>query len=147
VSVEKTGRGPSIALLVLAALLGGWTFGILQETQDQSLVFFAGFLALAMALAALVSVLRPGGDAGFRQALKAVPLLVAAVLALSFGDFTAYALEIDFRTLDNYGSSMSWQADLAVTLTMAAIYGVLLGLVAALAAYILRRAVVRAGEA
>jgi hypothetical protein len=138
-------RKPSLVLLLAVALVGGLAFGVLQETQEQGMIFWL-FVVTAMALAAMSAVAGPGNDARFRAALKTVPLLIVAVLALSLGDFGAYALEIDDRSLDNYnaGVSMSWPSKLAATLVMGAIYGALLGLVTAMAAWMLRRVVVNA---
>jgi hypothetical protein len=61
----------------------------------------------------------------------------------------AYALEIDGRSLEGYndGVNMSWPAKLAATLLIGAIYGALLGLVAAMVAWMLRRAIVQARSA
>jgi hypothetical protein len=139
-------RVPLIALLSVS-LLGGLIFGIIQETQDEVLLFW-GFVVVAMALAALSAAAGPGRDARFKAALKTVPLLIVAVLALSVGDFGAYALEIDGRSVEGYseGLSMSWSSKLAATLIIGLIYGALLGLVAAMAAWMLRRALVQARE-
>jgi hypothetical protein len=138
-------RVPALKVLLGVSLIGGLVFGVIQETQGQALLFWS-FVVLSMCLAAAAAAFGPGKDATFRAALKTVPLLVVAVLALSFGDFGAYALEIDGRSLDGYneGVSMSWPSKLAATLLIGAVYGALLGLVAAMAAWMLRRALVRA---
>jgi hypothetical protein len=137
-------RVPLAALLSIS-LLGGIAFGVIQETQNQ-VVLFWGFVVVAMALAAVSVAAGPGRDARFPAALKAVPLLIVAVLALTLGDFGAYALEIDGRSVEGYsdGLSMSWSSKLAATLLIGMIYGALLGLVAAMAAWMLRRALVQA---
>jgi hypothetical protein len=147
-TVFDSARIPTWRVLVPVALVGGLAFGVLQETQNQSLLFWC-FIVLAMALAATSTAIGPGNDATFRAALKAVPLLIVAVLALSLGDFVAYALEIDGRSLEGYseGVSMSWSSKLAATLLMGALFGALLGLVAAMLAWMLRRAVVNARAA
>jgi hypothetical protein len=138
-------RIPVLKLAFAGALVGGLVFGVIQETQHQGILFWC-FVVVAMALAAASVAIGPGQEAKFRSALKAVPLLIVALLALSLGDFGAYALEIGDRTLEGYsdGTSMSWESKVAATLLIGAIYGALLGLVAAMAAWMLRRAVLQA---
>ena len=137
-------RLPSPRILLGLSMIGGLVFGVVQETQGQAALFWL-FVVLATCLAAAAAAVGPGRQAKFRTALKAVPLLVVAVLALSLGDFAAYALEIDGRTLSGYneGVSMSWQSKLAATLLIGAVYGALLGLVAAMAAWVVRRAFIQ----
>jgi len=72
-----------------------------------------------------------------------VPVLVTALAGLSVGDFTAYALEIDGRSLDNYSLSMAWQWNLLVTLVLAVLFGALLGFVAAMLSHTMRLAAER----
>jgi hypothetical protein len=148
VTAVPPARTPPLPVLITVAIVGGLSFGILQETQDMSILFWA-FVAIAMALAAASAVIRPGNDAKFLTALKTVPLLILAVLALTLGDFAAYALEIDGRDVQQYndGVAMSWPSKLAATLLIGAIYGTLLGLVAAMTAWMLRRAIVQARTA
>src|SRR2546421_273158 len=99
-------RRPAMPLIIAVAVLGGWAFGLLQETQDQGLVYWWSFVVLAMALGAAACLLPVGRDPRFVLALRAVPPLIAAVLALALGDFSAYLLHIGGRNLDNYSLTM-----------------------------------------
>src|SRR5207237_8032288 len=76
-------RRPAMPLIIAVAVLGGWAFGLLQETQDQGLVYWWSFVVLAMALGAAACLLPVGRDPRFVLALRAVPPLIAAVLALA----------------------------------------------------------------
>ena len=143
--VTPSGRErPAITALAVAAVSIGWVYGLAQETQDMGLAAWWAFVIGSIVAVAGVIAFRESSS--FRSKLWAVPVLVTALAGLSVGDFTAYALEIDGRSLDNYSLSMAWQWNLLVTLVLAVLFGALLGFVAAMLSHTMRLAVERSHE-
>ncbi len=135
--------GPSAALLIVAALAFGLSYGFLEETQELGMFAWWVFISTAVIGGAASVAYGNRSSEGFRHALKALPVLVAALVGLALGDFAAYALEIDGRSLDNYSVNLAWQTNLLVTLALAALFGSLLGLLASLLSHMLRRSMDR----
>jgi len=135
--------GPAALLLVVAALVVGWSYGFLEETQGFGMIAWWVFISTAVIGGAGGVAYGNRHSEGFRHALKALPVLVAALVGLALGDFTAYALEIDGRSLDNYSLNLAWQTNLLVTLALAALFGCLLGILASLLSHMLRRSMDR----
>ncbi len=146
-SVTDAARSRPTSLLLIGALLVGLVYGVLQETQGMGAAFWWVFVTSAIILGAAGVAFSENGPPGMRSALRAVPVLMAALFGLAFGDFLAFALGIDGRALDQYSVTMSWEKALVVTLALAVIYGALLGLVAAFLSYVFRQAVTRRSEA
>lgn len=134
---------PSIALLIGVALAFGWSYGFLEETQGIGVAAWWVFMSAAVVGGAAGVAYSNRSSGGVRHALKAVPVLVAALVGLALGDFVAYALEIDGRSLDNYSVNLAWQTNLLVTLALATLFGSLLGILAALLSHMLRRSMDR----
>jgi len=135
--------GPSVLLLIVGAMAFGCSYGFLEETQGFGMAAWWLFIALAVVFGAAGVAMSNRHSQSLRPALKALPVLVAALCGLALGDFTAYLLEIDGRGLDNYGVSMSWETNLLATLSMAVLFGSLLGVMASLLAHVLRRSMSR----
>jgi len=135
--------GPPAALLIGAALAFGWSYGFLEETQALGMIAWWVFIFGAVIGGGASVAYSTRGSEGFRHALKALPVLVTALVGLALGDFTAYALEIDGRSLDNYSVNLAWQTNLLVTLALATLLGSLLGILASLLSHMLRRSVGR----
>ena len=134
---------PSIGLLIFGGLAFGSSYGFLEETQAFGVAAWWVFMSVAVFGAALGVAYSNRNSDGVRYALKALPVLVAALVGLALGDFAAYALGIDGRNLDNYSVSLAWQTNLLVTLALATLFGSLLGILAALLSHMLRRSIDR----
>jgi predicted branched-subunit amino acid permease len=144
VESTETIRGtPSIALLIVGALAFGWSYGFLEETQGFGVAAWWVFMSAVVIGGAVGVAYRNRSSGSFRHALKAIPVLVAALAGLALGDFVAYAVEIDDRNLDNYSVNMAWQTNLLVTLALATLFGSLLGILAAFLSHMLRRSMDR----
>ena len=135
--------GPSARLLAVGAVALGVAYGFLQETQELGKGAWWVFIAAAVVLGAVGVAMGNRRADSFRPALKALPLLVLTLLGLALGDFLAFLLHIDWRSLDNYSPTMSWQTNLLVTLALAALFGTLLGALASLLSHALRRSLDR----
>jgi hypothetical protein len=136
-------NGPSLPVLLIGAAAFGWSYGFLEETQGLGMMAWWLFVAVAIIVSAIAVALGNRDSESFRPSLKAMPVLVVALVSLALGDFAAYLLEIDGRSLDNYSVTMSWPANLMVTLSLSVLFGSLLGLLAALLAHMIRRSMTR----
>ena len=148
-SVSATARSRPTSLLLVAGLLVGWVYGVLQESQEMGAAYLGIFIASTIILGAAGVAFSDNRPPGLRSAIRAVPVLIAALCGLALGDFSAFVLGIDGRTLTEYGDSrgMSWEKALTVTLALAVIYGALIGLAAAFLSRVFRQAIVRRGGA
>jgi hypothetical protein len=136
-------RGPSFAVLLIGAAAFGWSYGFLEETQGLGMATWWLFVVVAIIVTAIVVALGNRDSDSFRPSLKAMPVLVVALCSLALGDFAAYLLQIDGRSLDNYSVSMSWATNLLVTLSLSVLFGSLLGVLSALLAHMIRRSMNR----
>jgi hypothetical protein len=129
--------------MIIIGILSGWVYGFVDETQDLGEPAWWCFNLAAVLLAAFGVALGNRNSENFRPSLKAMPVLVATLLALTLGHFSAYALGIDGRSLANYGGSMAWGTNLLATLSMAMLFGSLLGVLSALVSHMVRRSLQR----
>ena len=134
---------PLSSLLIAGGLVFGWSYWCLEETQGIGVAAWWVFMSAAVVGGAAGVAYSNRNSDGVRHALKAIPVLVAALVGLAVGDFVAYALEIGGRNLDNYSVNLAWQTNLLVTLALAALFGSLLGILAALLSHMLRRSMDR----
>ena len=118
----------------------GAAFGLLQELYLPANAAFWCFTICAGVWAA-ASVALWARRAGLREAPAIAALCVAMLYGVVIGDFAAYAGGVGGRTLDEYALDMPWFSGLAFSLLLAGLFGLVLGLIAALAAaYVYRRA-------
>ena len=129
--------------IIVVALAFGFSYGFLEEAQGLGVAAWWAFMSAVVIGGAVGVAYSNRSSVGARHALKAIPVLVAALVGLAVGDFVAYALEIDGRNLDNYSVNLAWQTNLLVTLALATLFGSLLGILAALLSHMLRRSMDR----
>ena len=148
-SVSTAARARPTSSLLIAGLLLGWVYGVLQESQGMGAAYLGIFVASTIILGAAGVALSDNRPPGLKAAVRAVPVLIATFVGLALGDFSAFLLGMDGRTLTEYGDSrsMSWARALVVTLALAVIYGALIGLAAAFLSRVFRQALVRRNEA